>query len=49
MQWLGIIRPSRESMPDAQEAVEALYRITHAEPSKLSRARAMRAMQRSAA
>jgi hypothetical protein len=48
VQWLGFIRPSDGSAPAAQEAMDALYRITQAAPSKLSQARAIRAMQRSA-
>ena len=30
MRWLGIIRPSGDGAPAAQEALDALYRITQA-------------------
>jgi len=46
--WRNRIQPSGVDSLAAEKALEALYRITHTTPSKLTRARLMRAQRHAA-
>lgn len=47
--WLPRTKPSDAGSLAAQESLQAFYRITHTEPSRLERARMMRGQHRTAA